>query len=185
VSSPTLLILVGSLRRASTNRLLAEALAEAAAAQMTPVVFDGLAEIPFYNEDIDEEGQVPVRAQQLRDAITSADAIAVVTPEHNGTLPAVLKNAIDWGSRPYGASSLTKVPAIVLGGAFGQRGGVWAHDDARKALRIAGANVVDDVTIAIPNVGERFTAQHPRHDEEIVASLREAVEGIVSLLGAA
>lgn len=64
-------------------------------------LFEGLAEIPFYNEDIDVEGSVPAAAAKLREAAQGAQAFLLFSPEYNGTIPAVLKNAIDWLSRPY------------------------------------------------------------------------------------
>ncbi len=97
-------------------------------------LFEGLAEIPFYNEDIDVEGTVPAQAERLREAAAAADALLIFTPEYNGTIPAVLKNAIDWLSRPYGAGAISGKPVAVAGTALGQYGGVWAHDETRKSV---------------------------------------------------
>jgi len=91
--------LVGSLRAGSMNRQLAELGAENAPDGVTLTVFNGLADLPFYNEDIDCE-PVPQEAAALREAVAAADAALIVTPEYNGGLPAVIKNAIDWLSRP-------------------------------------------------------------------------------------
>ena len=77
--------------------------------------------------------------------------VLVVTPEYNGTIPAVLKNAIDWLSRPYGAGALNGKPLAVIGSALGQYGGVWAHDDTRKSFGIAGARVIEDITVSVPS----------------------------------
>ena len=75
----------------------------------------------------------------LRAAAAEADAALVVTPEYNGSIPAVIKNAIDWLSRPFGDGALKGKPLAVIGGSFGQYGGVWAHDETRKSFGIAGA----------------------------------------------
>src|SRR4029078_12117519 len=91
------------------------------------VIHESLGNIPFYNEDIDVEGQVPEAAAALRAAANAADALLLVTPEHNGTMPASLKNAIDWLSRPFGAGALAGKPTAVGGTALCQLGGVWGH----------------------------------------------------------
>ena len=72
----------------------------------------------------------------------------MVTPEYNGTMPAVLNNAIDWASRPFGAGAIKGKLLAVVGTAVGQYGGQWAHDDARKSARVAGAAVVDGITLS-------------------------------------
>ena len=107
----------------------------------------GLGELPFYNEDIDGE-QAPPAAVRLREQVAAADRLLVVTPEYNGTMPAVLNNAIDWVSRPFGASAIKDKPLAVVGTSGGQYGGQWAHEDARKSARVAGAAVVDDVALS-------------------------------------
>lgn len=106
--SVRILALVGSLRAGSTNRQLAEAAAKHAPEGADVVLFEGLADIPFYNEDVDVEGSVPAAAAKLREAAAAADAFLLFSPEYNGTIPAVLKNAIDWLSRPYGSRRLRR-----------------------------------------------------------------------------
>ncbi|MFJ4437578.1 NAD(P)H-dependent oxidoreductase [Streptomyces sp. NPDC088923] len=169
--SVRILALVGSLRAGSHNRQLAEAAVKHAPEGVEVVVFDGLAEVPFYNEDADVEGQVPAAGAKLREAAGSADAFLLFSPEYNGTMPAVLKNAIDWLSRPYGAGALTGKPVAVIGTAFGQYGGVWAQDDARKAAGIAGGVVLEDVKLSIPGSVTRFAELHPADDTEVVDGL--------------
>ena len=180
MTQPSILVLVGSLRAASTNRQLADAAIEASAGTATFSVFDGLAEIPFYNEDIDVEGSVPDAAVRFRDAVAEADAVLVLTPEHNGTIPAVLKNAIDWASRPFGQGSISGKPVAVIGSAYGQFGGIWAQDEARKAFGIAGANVLDDVKLSIPGSVVRFAETHPRDDADAVERLAAVVAAVTA-----
>lgn len=177
----TVLALVGSLRNGSTNRQLAEAASQLAPSNSEVVIFEGLADIPFYNDDIDVPGAVPAAAQRLREAATAADALLLLTPEHNGTIPAVLKNAIDWLSRPFGEGAVKAKPAAVIGTAYGQYGGVWAHDDARKSLKIAGANVIEEAKLSVPGSLVRFAEQHPKDDTEVSAQISEVLE---TLLGA-
>ncbi|MGW1816381.1 NAD(P)H-dependent oxidoreductase [Streptomyces sp. NPDC002125] len=176
--SVRILALVGSLRAGSHNRQLAEAAVKHAPEGVDVDLFEGLAEIPFYNEDIDVEGSVPAAAAALREAAGRADAFLLFSPEYNGTMPAVLKNAIDWLSRPYGAGALTGKPVAAVGTAFGQFGGVWAQDEVRKAAGIAGGAVLEDAKLSIPGSLTRFAETHPADDDEVVASLTEVLRQV-------
>jgi NAD(P)H-dependent FMN reductase len=176
--SVRILALVGSLRSGSHNRQLAEAAVKLAPEGAEVELFEGLAEIPFYNEDIDVEGSVPAAAARLRAAAAATDAFLLFSPEYNGTIPAVLKNAIDWLSRPYGAGALSGKPLAVAGTAFGQYGGVWAQDEARKSAGIAGAKVLEDVKLSIPGSLTRFAETHPADDAEVAAQLTEVISRI-------
>ncbi|MEU6912508.1 NAD(P)H-dependent oxidoreductase [Streptomyces olindensis] len=173
--SVRILALVGSLRAGSHNRQLAEAAVKLAPEGAEVSLFEGLAEIPFYNEDIDVEGSVPAAAARLREAANTADGLILFTPEYNGTIPAVLKNAIDWLSRPYGAGALSGKPVAVVGTAFGQYGGVWAHDETRKSVGVAGGKVLEDVKLSIPGSMTRFAETHPADDAEVAAQLTEVI----------
>ena len=141
------LVLVGSLRADSHNRKIAEAIREQAPAGVTVDIAASLGDLPFYNEDIDGE-QTPEAVVRFRDQVGAADRLLVLTPEYNGTMPAVLNNAIDWASRPFGAGAIKGKPLAVVGTAVGQYGGRWAHDDARKSARVAGAAVVEGITLS-------------------------------------
>ncbi|WP_042417530.1 NADPH-dependent FMN reductase [Streptacidiphilus anmyonensis] len=182
--SVRIVALVGSLRAGSHNRQLAEAAVKLAPEGAEVSILEGLADIPFYNEDIDVEGSVPAAATAVREAVAAADAVILFSPEYNGTIPAVLKNAIDWLSRPYGGGALTGKPVAVVGTAYGQFGGVWAQDEARKAAGIAGAKVLEDVKLSVPGSVVRFAETHPVDDEEVAAQL-VAVLGQISVAAAA
>ncbi|PCN46667.1 FMN reductase [Curtobacterium sp. 'Ferrero'] len=171
------LVLVGSLRAGSINRKLAEAAEQHAPEGIELTTFDGIVDLPFYNEDIDGDTP-PAAAVAFRAAVDAADAVLLVTPEYNGSIPAVLKNALDWASRPFGASPISGKPLAVIGSAFGQYGGVWAHDDARKVAGIAGANVLGDVKVAIPQSVVRFADTHPREDDEVVSMVQGALRAL-------
>jgi len=170
--STRILALVGSLRAGSDNLHLAEAAVKLAPSGISVEIFDGLADVALYNEDIDRRGAVAA-ADRLRAEVQSADALLLVTPEYNGTMSAALKNAIDWISRPFGAGVITGKPVAVIGTSHGQYGGVWAHDDARKSARIAGANVLDDLKLSVPAAHTRFAGIHPVDDEEIAVTMPE------------
>ena len=171
------LALVGSLRAASINRQVAELAVESAPEGVTVTIFEGLGDLPFYNEEIDDvmtpEAPVLEPVAALRAAAAEADAALVITPEYNGSYPAVIKNAIDWLSRPFGDSALKGKPLAVIGGSFGQYGGVWAHDDTRKSFGIAGAGVVDTIKVSIPF--KSLDGRHPREHSEVAANVRDAV----------
>ena len=176
----TVLTLVGSLRAASVNRQLAQAAALAAPDHVSVVIYEGLGNLPFYNEDIDtEDPPAPVAA--LRAAAADADAVLVVTPEYNGSIPGVLKNAIDWLSRPYGNSALQGKPLAVIGAALGRHGGAWAHDETRKSFGIAGPRVIESITLSLPVA--TLDGKHPRDSAEVVGSLRDIVAQLVAQVG--
>jgi NAD(P)H-dependent FMN reductase len=161
MSEIKLLELVGSLRAASVNRQLAELASEVAPGGVTVTAFGNLGELPFYNEDIDNERDVPAAVAALRAAAADADGALVVTPEYNGSIPAVIKNAIDWLSRPFGNGALKDKPLAVIGGSMGQYGGVWAHDETRKSFGIAGPRVIETIKLSVP-VTEWPTPARPR-----------------------
>jgi NAD(P)H-dependent FMN reductase len=140
-------VLVGSLRADSLNRRIAEALREQAPDGVVVEIADGLHELPFYNEDIDTD-DVHGAVTMLRALVAGSDAVLAVTPEYNGTMPAVLNNAIDWLSRPYGVGAITGKRFGVVGATPTPYGGKWAHEDARRSATIAGAEVVDAALVS-------------------------------------
>jgi chromate reductase len=130
----------GSLRRDSHNTRMLRGLRALLPAGVELEIFDELAAIPPYSED--DEHTWPPAVARLRGAIAGADAVLVVTPEYNGSIPGQLKNALDWVSRPVGESPLAGKPAAVLGASTGLFGAVWAQAETRKVLERIGARVV-------------------------------------------
>jgi NAD(P)H-dependent FMN reductase len=181
MSDIKVLTLVGSLRAASINRQIAELAADVAPDGVSVTIFDQLGDLPFYNEDIDNEADVSAAVSALRAAAAEADAALVVTPEYNGSIPAVIKNAIDWLSRPFGDGALKDKPLAVVGGSFGQYGGVWAHDETRKSFGIAGPRVVESIKLSVPF--GTLNGQHPREHAELVSNVRDAVGKLVAEVG--
>jgi len=186
MSETKVLALVGSLRAASINRQIAELAAAVAPDGVTVTAFEGLGELPFYNEDIDPAmnaavQEAPAAVAALRAAASEADAALVVTPEYNGSIPAVVKNAIDWLSRPFGNSALKDKPLAVIGGAMGRYGGVWAHDETRKSFAIAGARVVDAIKLSVPfqTLGGIAAAENA----ELSANVRDVVGKLAAEVG--
>jgi len=133
--------LSGSLRRDSHNTRLLHGARTLLPSGVELVVFDRLAEIPPYSED--DELPTPAAVAALKAAIADADAVLVATPEYNASLPGVLKNALDWVSRPLASTPLRAKPAAVIGASTGLFGAVWAQAETRKVLSTIGAAVVD------------------------------------------
>jgi chromate reductase len=136
------LAISGSLRAGSYNSALARAAAAYAPEGVEVEVYDGLALIPPYDADMDD-ADPDLAVEDLRARIAEADALLVVTPEYNGSVPGVLKNAIDWASRPHRESALWGKTAAIAGATTGSYGAIWAQQDLRRVLGIAGARVIE------------------------------------------
>jgi len=162
----------GSIRAGSYNTLLLEEAAATAPAGVDVELFDTtlIAELPAYDQDLDADGDVPVSVQRLRDAWAEADAILFATPEFNGSVPGGLKNAIDWASRPRGEAALLNKTVTVIGASPGRFGALWAQNDLRRILGIAGARVVGE---ALPV---------PRAQEGLSEPTRDALRSQLDLL---
>jgi chromate reductase len=124
-------VIVGSLRTESINRKVAHALIAAAPQNLTVDIIE-LAGLSFYNQDLDDNP--PADWTQFRDAVRGCDGILFVTPEYNRSVPGVLKNAIDVGSRPYGKSVWSGKPAAIVSASPGAIGGFGANHHLRQSL---------------------------------------------------
>lgn len=132
------LVLLGSLRPGSLNAQLATAAIEELPVGLVGLVYPHLDTLPHYSEDRDGD-DAPESVIRFRAAVAAADALVLVTPEYNGSIPAVLKNAIDWASRPRGAAVIDGKPAAVLAASPSPRGAQWAREHAERVLTVAGA----------------------------------------------
>ena len=171
--STTVTVLVGSLRADSANRKLAETLRNLAPEGVELRIAENLDQLPFYNEDIDGT-DVPTAAAALRQQVAASDRVLVVTPEYNATIPAVINNAIDWLSRPYGEGAIVGKPFGAIGVTPTPYGGKWAHADARRSAGIAGAHVVEAVEFS-----QSSLEVDPLTDEQVLANLRTALATLV------
>jgi chromate reductase len=124
-------VIVGSLRKESWNRKIADALVAVAPAGLS-FKFLEIGDLPFFNQDL--EGAPPAQWVRFRDEVRAADAVLWVTPEYNRSVPGVLKNAIDVGSRPYGQSVFNGKPAAVISASIGAIGGFGANHHMRQSL---------------------------------------------------
>ncbi len=170
--------LSGSLRRGSHNTSLLRAAAELLPPGVALDIYEGLRELPPYDPDVDvEPASLPVA--RLRQAIASADGVLIATPEYNGSIPGLLKNALDWASRPFPANALRGKPVAVIGASTGLFGALWAQAETRKVLGIIGADVIDR---ELP-VGQADTAFG--EDGQLVESeQREVLANLVDVLAA-
>jgi chromate reductase len=165
----------GSLRKASFNADALRAARELAPAGMEIEVYQGLGTLPLYDEDLRAQG-FPPAVQDLRDRIKAADALLFVTPEYNYSVPGVLKNAIDWASRPKGAAALLNKTVSVVGASQGQFGAMWAQQDLRRILGIAGARVIGE--------GLPVSRVHEGLDEATFDGLRTVLDELVEAVEA-
>ena len=167
----------GSLRRDSHNTSLLRAAAEAAGPDIEFELYEGLKQIPPYDEDDDIHPR-PASVARLNEAIANADAVLFATPEYNSSIPGQLKNAIDWVSRPVATNVLRNKPVAVVGASTGGFGAVWAQAELRKVLATLGTRVLD-VELPVPHAHTRFE-QGALTDEEIRASLAEMLEALAA-----
>jgi chromate reductase len=168
----------GSLRERSYNRALLRAARELAPAGVEVVEYD-ISDLPFYDGDVERNGD-PEQVAALKTAVREADAVLFATPEYNRGTSGVLKNAIDWLSRPALASVLRWKPVSVVGATTGRGGTRRAQHQVREALLFPGAVVVSGPQVAIPLAREYFSDEDECRlvDEEARAALRELVEAL-------
>jgi len=145
--------LSGSLRRRSHNTSLLRAAADVLPPGVELEVYAGLRDLPPYDPDLDRD-PTDNAVTQLRETLAAADGVLIATPEYNGSIPGVLKNALDWASRPFPDNALRGKPVAVIGASTGLFGAVWSQAETRKVLGIIGADVLEH---ELP-VGEADTA---------------------------
>jgi len=182
--------ITGSLRRDSLNHALMREAAERLPAGVEFVEFERLREIPPYDADLETEA-TPAAVADLRRAMREADAVLIATPEYNHSIPGVLKNALDWASRPAGKSALTGTPAAVIGASTGMFGAVWAQAETRKVLGALGGRVVE-AELPVGRAAELYrdgrlelSPEQSQQLEEILATLVAEVEQLRESLAAA
>jgi len=168
--------IAGSLRRQSYNRSALRAAQELAPAGVTVNNFE-LDGIPAFNED--EEKNPPAIVVELKKQIRSADALLIVTPEYNYSVPGVLKNAIDWASRPYGDSAWSGKPAAIMGASIGSIGTARAQYHLRQIFVFLNVFPINQPEVMIGNASERFDANGNLTDDETRGFIRKLLEELV------
>jgi chromate reductase, NAD(P)H dehydrogenase (quinone) len=176
-TSPAVRVLAisGSLRDDSRNRRLLETAAEMAQAGVHVELWDGLKQVPPFDEDDEHDPALPVR--RLRAAFAAADGVLIATPEYNGSLPGQLKNALDWASRPYDSNVLRGKPVAIVGASPGSGGAAGAVADARRVLATIGARVLDR-EVAVALVHDSFDEEDRLVDIELGDALAATVDDV-------
>ena len=173
----SILGLAGSLRRESYNRALLRAAAALTPPGVTVVTFERLGELPPYNEDTRLRG-LPDPVADLWQAISAADALLVSTPEYNYGVPGVLKNALDWVSRPPAETPLRHKPVAIMGASTGNFGTVRAQLALRQTFQFVESYALAKPEVTVFRAAERFDDTGELSDEstrELVAALLEAL----------
>jgi chromate reductase len=167
----------GSLRDDSHNTSLLRAAVEAAPDGVEVELWEGIGDLPIYDQDLEHDPPESVR--RLREDWASADAILFATPEYNGSVPGGLKNAIDWASRPKLEAALTNQNVSVIGASTGQFGAMWAQADLRKILGVAGARVIGN-ELPVTRAHEKFDHHGRLLDGELHEQLRLTLETLAA-----
>ena len=168
--------IAGSLRRQSYNRAALRAAVQLAPQDAQVEVFE-LDGIPGFNQD--EEQNPPAKVAELKQRVRSADAILLVTPEYNYSVPGVLKNAIDWAWRPYGDSAWNGKPVAIMGASIGTFGTARAQYHLRQTFVFLNMFPINQPEVMIGNAAERFDAQGNLTDEPTKDHIRRLLQNLV------
>jgi chromate reductase len=169
--------IAGSLRRESYNRAALRAAIELApdGAGVESFELDG---IPPFNQD--EERNPPPAVVEMKRRVREADAVLIVTPEYNYSIPGVLKNAIDWGSRPYGDSAWSGKPAAIMGASVGALGTARAQYHLRQVFVFLNMFPLNQPEVMIGSAATRFDASGKLTDETSRGLVRKLLENLVA-----
>jgi chromate reductase len=173
--SKKIAVIVGSLRKDSLNRKLAKALT-----QMAPKSIDlqitEIEALPMYNADLDDEGRAPAAWTTFRQQIKSTDGILFITPEYNRSMPGVLKNAIDVGSRPYGENVWNAKPSAIISLSPGAIGGFGANHHLRQSLTCLNSFAMPAPETYIGQAGTLFNEQGELIQESVAKFMQQVME---------
>jgi chromate reductase len=177
MSTPVRILgIAGSLRRDSYNRAALRAASQLLPPDATLDIFE-LDGIPGFNQD--EEQNPPARVAELKRRVRQADAILFVTPEYNYSMPGVLKNAIDWASRPYGDNAFDGKPAAIAGASIGQMGTSRAQYHLRQSCVFLNMHVINRPEVMVPNAAQHFDEQGNVTDAKTKDFLRQLLAALV------
>ena len=171
-------VLVGSLRKESFNLKLAKAIEKIAPVEFL-FLHANIADLPLYNQDHDEKNADSVI--RLKAVITSAQALLIVTPEYNRSIPSVLKNAIDWASRPWGKNSFAKKPVLILGASVGPIGTAVAQNHLKTIMNYLDTHVVGQPEFYMGTAQDKFDATGKLTDESSREHLKKALETLANI----
>ena len=172
----------GSLRAASLNKGLLLAAVESAPAGMEISIYTRLGDIPPYNDDVFANGD-PEPVTDLKEFIGASDALLIVTPEYNYGVPGVLKNAIDWASRPAGKTPLNRKPAALMGCSPGLGGTIRAQHALRQSFVFTETHVMSQPEIKIPSAAPLFDSSGKLTDENSRQHVKKFLEAFAVWIG--
>lgn len=168
----------GSLRNDSYNKALLRAASELLPENTELEIFD-LANIPLYNQDLD--GQAPSSVLEFKDKIKTADAILIATPEYNYSIPGVLKNAMDWASRPYGDNSFDNKPLAIMGASIGNLATARAQYHLRQTCVFLNMHVVNQPEVMVASVQDKVDSNGVLTDETTKEIIKNLLFNLVEL----
>jgi chromate reductase len=168
--------IAGSLRQASYNRAALRAAKSLSPSDARLEIFE-LSDIPGFNQD--EERNPPEKVVELKTRVRNADAILFVTPEYNYSIPGVLKNAIDWASRPYGESVWDGKPAAIMGASIGMLGTARAQYHLRQCCVFLNMYLLNRPEVMIPYAAERFDAEGNLVDDQSRKLIAQLLQSLV------
>ena len=167
----------GSLRKDSYNKSLLRAAVDLAPDDMKLETFD-LEGIPSFNQDL--EMKMPVKVKEFKAKIRAADAILIVTPEYNYSVPGVLKNAIDWASRPYGDNAFEDKPVAVVSASGGMLGGARAQYHLRQSFVFLNAHLLNKPEVIVTFANEKIDENGKLTDETTRKKVKELLKALVA-----
>jgi len=171
----TLLGFAGSLRKGSYNKALLRAAVELAPSDVRIEVFD-LEGIPVFNQDLEEHP--PKRVREFKAKIRAADALLIATPEYNYSVPGVLKNAVDWASRPYGDNAFEDKPVALMSASDGMLGGARAQYHLRQTLVALNMHAVNRPEVMVASVDEKIDENGNIKDEKTRAKIKKLIQSL-------
>ena len=172
-----ILAFAGSLRKGSYNKALVRAAVELAPENVAMEVFD-LEGIPPYNQDL--ENTPPERVNEFKDKIKSADALLIATPEYNYSVPGVLKNAIDWASRPKVGNPLEGKPVAIMCASIGRLGGARAQYHLRQSFVFLNMHPVNQPEVMLPSAADNIDPNGRLTNEQTRVLIRQLLEALVA-----
>lgn len=173
----TILGIAGSLRKGSYNKAILRAAQQLAPTGTVLEIFE-LDGIPPFNQD--EDSRPPQRVVELKARVRAADAILFATPEYNYSIPGVLKNAIDWASRPYGDNAWNEKPVAIMGASIGMLGTARAQYHLRQCFVFLNMHALNQPEVMIANASQRFDERGNLTDEKAREFIRQQLEALVA-----
>lgn len=174
-------VLVGSLRKGSFTKQIANNFVKLLPEGFEPT-FVEIGNLPLYNQDFDDEGNVPAEYTEFRATMEKMDAVMFFTPEYNRSVPAVLKNALDVGSRPYGASVWDKMPAVIVSASTGAISGFGANHHLRQSLVFLNMPVVQQPEAYLGGVTDMLNDNGQVTNEGTLGFFQSIVDAFVDLV---